>query len=361
MKHIKALKEKLQFTGWLQYILTALLATIFILFSLIIWALINLTIAAPFLFIALVLYVIVALDIITVKFKFHLKEALPHKNDNLEIFDLMRARISCRSFQIRQMSNDDHDKIMGYVALEMNQINKDSELKDLVRFEYICKPLTVWPVVNASEFVVAIAPKEYSYKSVINVGRSLQRIVIHATRMGLATCWIGPGADQTSIIQQMGSDFDVSKDHIVCVCAVGYASKHIPFSLRLMRKSQRWRLPIDELFFKNPQLAEPLDINENTFSGFGRCYEVCQWAPSSFNSQPTRAVVESNQPGEIKIDFYCTPNSRFYGPIAIGIWCANWELGCEALHIEGDVLSLPPLSEENPVSQYGISWKGKTA
>lgn len=182
--------------------------------------------------------------------------------------------------------------------------------------------------------------------------------MLHATRMGLATCWIGPGADQTSIIQQMGPNFDKNKDHIVCVCAVGYTSKHIPFSLRLMKKSQRRRLPINDLFFKNYQLTEPLDINENEFRDFNRCYEVCQWAPSSFNSQPTRAVVESNKSGEIKIDFYCTTSSRFYGPIAIGIWCANWELGCDALHIEGEVLNSPPLSDENQVTQYGVSWKG---
>lgn len=86
MKYIKALKEKLQFTGWLQYILTALLGTIFLLFSLILWVLINLTIATPFLLLAFVFYIIVILDIITVKFKFHLKEALPNNNDDLDIF-----------------------------------------------------------------------------------------------------------------------------------------------------------------------------------------------------------------------------------------------------------------------------------
>ena len=30
----------------------------------------------------------------------------------------------------------------------------------------------------------------------------------HATRMGLATCWIGPGADHKSIVTKMGSRFD---------------------------------------------------------------------------------------------------------------------------------------------------------
>ena len=93
-----------------------------------------------------------------------------------------------------------------------------------VRFEYVSQTLTVWPTVNASEFLVAIAPLEYDKLAVIDVGRTLERIVADATRMGLGTCWIGPGADQRSIQRHLGDRFDPARDHVVCVCAVGYRS-----------------------------------------------------------------------------------------------------------------------------------------
>ena len=64
-----------------------------------------------------------------------------------------------------------------------------------IRLEYIDKPLQVWPAVNALEFFVAVGPAKYDRTSAIDVGHNLQAVVLHATRMGLATCWIGLGAD----------------------------------------------------------------------------------------------------------------------------------------------------------------------
>lgn len=362
MNFIKKIKENLQFTGWLQYILTAFLATIVLILALLSWLLINLNVAMPFFLVSAILYGIAVVDIITVKFKVHSQEPLPTRNDDVDLFDLMRIRRSCRSFQVTQLKKEDYSELLSHVALEMTSINKNIDLKDAVRFEYMSKPLTVWPVVNASEFLVAIAPKVYNYNAIINVGRSLQKIVMHATRMGLATCWIGPGADQSSIIEQMGQRFDKEVDHIVCVCAIGYASKHMPFSIRLMRRLQHRRLPISELFFKDKQLKQPIHINEDEFRVYGRCFEICQWAPSSFNGQTTRAVVVKTKSGGTQVDFYCNKKSRFYGPLALGIWCGNWELGCEALNKDGEVVFMPFDSEDNEsqsVIQYGVSWKGE--
>ena len=33
----------------------------------------------------------------------------------------------------------------------------------------------------------------------------------HATRMGVATCWIGPGADHKSVVAKMGNRFDEAR------------------------------------------------------------------------------------------------------------------------------------------------------
>jgi hypothetical protein len=62
-----------------------------------------------------------------------------------------------------------------------------------------------------------------------------------------------------------------------------------------------------------------------------------------------------------RFDFYSTTESRYYAPVAAGIWCANWELGCEALDIRGHFAVLP--DEERGVQEkkdqpprYDISW-----
>ena len=62
-------------------------------------------------------------------------------------------------------------------------------------------------------------------------------------------------------------------------------------------------------------------------------------------------------------DFYATTASRYYAPVAVGIWCANWELGCRELGIQGHFAKLS--AEERGVQKnralaqlpkYDVSW-----
>ncbi len=157
-----------------------------------------------------------------------------------------------------------------------------------------------------------------------------------ATRIGLGTCWIGPGADHVSIMKNLGDRFDSEKDHIICVCAVGYKSSYIPIFLRIFNAQFKRRLPLSELFFGDEGFEQPLILDIAPFNLFGRNYEICQWAPSSYNGQTTRCVAKIEENGDMKsFDFYATTASRYYAPVAVGIWCANWELGCKALGIQG--------------------------
>jgi nitroreductase len=233
-----------------------------------------------------------------------------------------------------------------------------------IRFEYVAVPLMVWPVVGAHEFLVAIAPSEYNRLSVIDIGRSLQKIVTHATSMGIATCWIGPGADQKGIIQYLGNKFDPTRDHVICVCAVGYESMFKPLAIRLIQKLQHKRLPLSDLFFADPSFKAPLDTESEPFSDYGRCYEVCQWSPSSFNGQTTRCAAVTERVGDqdklLRFNFYAATMSRYYAAVALGIWCANWEAGCAALNKNGHFRILLPEkrgSEEcSDLPCYDVSW-----
>ncbi len=288
---------------------------------------------------------------------------LPRSNDHLDIFDLMRFRRSCRSFQSRSLTTSDREELMDCVGVQTQPSNLIGSCP--IRFEYLAAPLTVFPVVGAHEFLVAVAPSKYNRLSVIDVGRSLQKVVMHATRMGLATCWIGPGADHNSVVHHLGDRFNPEEDHIICVCAVGYGSWFVPLAIRLMQVYQNRRLPFASLFFSDPHFRESVDVERPPFNRFGRCYEVCQWSPSAFNSQPTRCVTAVGEDEEgkecvVRVDFYSSTKSRFYSPVALGIWCANWELGCEELGIRGHFSIVKPeergAQDVPELPQYDISW-----
>jgi len=352
-------KLRLQFTGWLQYVPPLAVTLVIFLIAGIIHLFGGTQIAKGFVYFGYLLLSMEVFDLITVKFRVRPPESLPKHNDDMDLFTLMRIRHSCRSFQTRKLTEADQAKLMESVQRHM----KEAKLGNSpVRFEYVSERLTVWPTVNASEFLVAIAPLEYDRLAVMDVGRSLQKIVMDATRMGLGTCWIGPGADHKSIMQKLGGRFDMKKDHIVCVCAVGYKSSFIPMFIRAFNAqvSSR-RKPLSVLFFADEQMKEPLNLDAAPFNKFGRTFEICQWAPSSYNGQTTRCVAVTDKNGLKRFDFYAFIESRYYAPVAIGIWCANWELGCEALGIHGHfaVLSAEERDiqdKEDQLPKYDISW-----
>ena len=354
-------KMRVQFTGWLQY----LLPMIFVVLFSFIGGIANLFnarwLATFFLVLGTLIFIIAIFDLTTVKFRLRLLERLPKRNDDLDLFDLMRARRSCRSFQTRKLTDADRTELMEAVRVHMAEPRIG---ESPISFEYISAPLTVWPTVNATEFLVAIAPKEYDRFAVIDVGRSLQKIVMDVTRMGLSTCWIGPGADHASIMRHLGKRFNPEQDHIICVCAVGYKSGYIPLFIRIFNAQFYRRLPLSELFFADASFEQPLNVDTAPFNRFGRTYEICQWAPSSYNGQTTRCVAHTGENGDLEsFDFYATTASRYYAPVAVGIWCANWELGCKALGIQGHFAELPMGNKGNQSKittaqfpNYDVSW-----
>ena len=353
------LKLRLQFTGWLQYIPPVLGAVAFLVLAgvgrligaaqaVLVW--IPLSVAG-------LLFALATFEIVAIKLGVRPGEPMPRPLDGLDAFDVMRARRSCRSFQRRKLSDAHREAILGSAraATTPGALLGGAP----VRFEYLAAPLTVWPVVGAHEFLVAIGPKAYDRLAIVDVGRSLQHVVLGATRMGAATCWIGPGADQTSILRHLGERFDPERDHIVCVCAVGYRSHYVPTFVRLLTRTMRWRLPLNDLFFADPELRTALDITAPPFATFGPCYEACRWAPSSYNGQTTRGVGVATAQG-VRMDFYAATASHYYAPVALGIWCADWELGCQELglagHFEVVAAEARGVSAARDVPHYDVSW-----
>eukprot|EP00434_Breviolum_minutum_P018434 symbB.v1.2.016265.t1/scaffold1234.1/size130244/7 len=89
--------------------------------------------------------------------------------------------------------------------------------------------------------------------------------------MGVATCWIGPGADHKSVVAKMGNRFDEAKDHIICVCAIGYPSWYIPTTIALIvQRIQRWRYPVQSLFYADAKFKNPLPVEEGPNLSFGK-------------------------------------------------------------------------------------------
>ncbi|GAA2326751.1 nitroreductase family protein [Streptomyces kunmingensis] len=356
------LKIRLQFTGWLQYIPTAVAGAGLLVLSApgaLISAWHALLFWTPFCMGTLLLAV-AAFDVTMVKLRLRPKERIPSAPDGLDDLDLIRSRRSCRSFQDRYLTTEHRQEL----ARAMREYTQPDRLigTGAVRLEYFTAPLTVWPTVGAREFVVAITPHVYDRLAIIDVARSLHKVVLRATRMGVATCWIGQGADQTSVQRHLGNRFDPKRDHVLCVCAVGYRSRFKPLTVRLIERVQRRRLSVTSLFFADAGFKQALPIDAAPFSAYERCFELCQWAPSALNSQTTRCTAVTDNTGRAlaRLDFHTATASRHYAPVALGIWCATWEAGCEALGIKGSFRALSQsergVGEAPSLPRYDVSW-----
>lgn len=353
-------KLRLQNTGWLQYLPLLIIGQLTLLIS---DALVSYSPGVAFILkmMGKMLWTIGVFDILTLKFNIRPPEPRPKRRDDSEDnCTIIRLRHSCRSFQRRKLRDEDREEIIKIARME----SKHTFGTTPIRLEYIDKPLQAWPTVNALQFFVAVGPAKYDRTSAIDVGHNLQAVVLHATRMGLATCWIGPGADHDSITSLLLKNKNVYKkesDHIFCVCAVGYKSIFVPSLIRLANIVSRIRKPYNELFFTDVHFQMPLNTTKHPFSRFRKCYEAARWSPSSFNAQPTRCVGTVNE-DTVRFDFFSSTKSRFYAPIAVGIWLRDWEAACQSVGIKGRFAILSNqergiednISPELPV--YDMSW-----
>lgn len=360
---IIGVKLRLQFTGWLQYLvplpfalLSFLIALIFLLFG-------ATSVSAYFAFTGSFLLAIVTFDILTARFGLQPRQGRPTNYENLSRLELLLKRKSCRSYQRRKVTNSDLQEVLSSAKKHTTSAKFS---RHPIRLEYISAPLTVWPTVNASQFLVALAPAEYDRMTVIEVGYKLQQVVIDATRLGLGTCWIGPGADHKSVIRHLGEKYDPKRDSIICVCAFGYPSWFMPLFIRIFSKVMRRRLPLSDLFYADESMKKSLEIDKPPFSKFKPVFEASRWAPSSYNGQTTRCVGLKGDGGDLRFDFYAITSSRYYAPVAVGIWCANWSIGCKSLGIDGDFALLSSARREIANSEgpstpprYDLSWVQK--
>ncbi len=117
------LKVRLQFSGWLQYIAHAILILIMLIIAGIGWLVGYWSILLFWIPLAIATFLSIALigTVIIVKYGIHPTERIPADKNDLDAFDLMRARHSCRSFQSRNLTPEHHTKLMEAVKLYSQQ------------------------------------------------------------------------------------------------------------------------------------------------------------------------------------------------------------------------------------------------
>ena len=214
-----------------------------------------------------------------------------------QITELIRSRRSVRTFDGREMNEEDLKKLSSYMEKIDNPYGIPVEFKLLDAKEH---KLTS-PVVSGTNLYVGAKVKHVAHMEEA-VGYSFEMLVLYAQSLGIGTVWIGGTMDRAAFERAMELGED---ERMPCVSPLGYPAKKMAVKEGLMRKAVKAdsRLPFEALFFDR---AFDVPLTEEKAGNLAKVLETVRWAPSAVNKQPWRVVVDQGA-----AHFYLKRNKGF--------------------------------------------------
>ena len=238
------------------------------------------------------------------------------------IRELVKNRRSVRTFDNRELSAEDREKLLSFMAEIENPYEIPIEFKLLNAKE---QKLTS-PVVSGTDLYVGAKAKRVPHMEEA-FGYSFEKLVLYAQSIGVGTVWIGGTMDRTAFERAMSLNED---EKMPCVSPLGYPAKKMSIKEGLMRKGVKAdsRLPFETLFFDS---NFDVPLTEEKAGRLAGVLEMVRWAPSAVNKQPWRVVVDKNA-----AHFYLKRNKGFISDavgdmqkIDLGIALCHFELAAK--------------------------------
>jgi hypothetical protein len=275
------------------------------------------------------------------------------------IQNLIQERVSTRSYdKLKPVEKEKQETLIDFCANL-----GPSPFGDKVRFFLSTYPeaektdfqiSTYGSIKNASLFILgSILQSERCFES---FGYLFEQVILKATDLGIATCWLGYFTLPDSILSQNLRD----KEIIPALSPIGYPSG-APVTRdfivrRIFRKTKR--KSFSDLFFQG-DFQHPLD--EQNARIFASPLEMVRSAPSAGNRQPIRVILDKDTL-HFYIDLSHVPDQykkRSLHLLDLGIALSHFELTCTEQKIRGQYISVNKDSRPAPAKHlhYGISWK----
>ena len=200
--------------------------------------------------------------------------------------DLIDRRYSCRSYRERPIAAEHKQALEALMTTRTR-----GPLGSAVRFGLIAAEPgdasalrrlgTYGFIKGATGFIVGAV--KAGPGDLEDYGYLLEEVVLHATELGLGTCWLGGTFTRGAFTSRFGG---VSPDETIpAVVSTGYPGDDGTERIRAREHGDR-RLPPDELFFAG-EWAEPLGGRADRHA---EALEAVRMAPSATNRQPWRIV-----------------------------------------------------------------------
>lgn len=286
---------------------------------------------------------------------------------NTPVTEIIKQRYSCRAYATAPIAPEQAAQLARYAAAITA-----GPLDTPLRFTLVAaaagdsralKGLGTYGLIkNPAGFLIgAVGP---GARNLEDFGYGLEAIILHATDLGLGTCWLGGNFTRSSFAKRISA---ADAEIVPAVAAVGCAAENNRARDRLRRLARSdTRLPWDALFFCN-SFTTPLAAA--TAGPYATPLEMLRLAPSASNRQPWRVVQDGPA-----YHFYLqrTPGyGRGSLPFAllgladlqrvdIGIAMCHFELTARELGLAGQwTVRQPSGPTPGDASEYVVTWVGQ--
>ncbi|WP_202709831.1 nitroreductase family protein [Sporosalibacterium faouarense] len=279
------------------------------------------------------------------------------------IIENIKKRISDRTFESKEITEEHYDLIKNYISEEKNLI---SPLGNRIKFELIdvkdnntgkgLKIGTYGIIKNPQAYIAGITKKDKI--SLIEFGYIFEKLVLFLTELGIGTCWLGGTFTRDSFEREI----EYKSDEIIpCVTPIGYPKN----KKRLLEKTMRAlvkannRKDWESLFYDN-DFNSPLSKENSDI--YAVPIEMVRLGPSASNKQPWRIVLSKDRKN---CHFYLEHTPNYGGSkmgfdmqvIDMGIAMCHFDLTCRELNMDGEwKIDNPNITLPKENMEYMISW-----
>lgn len=275
---------------------------------------------------------------------------------NKPITEVVKARRSVRTFMNTKLSKEIEDKLIDYI----NDVK--TPLGTSITYKLIATDIaermggrigTYGIIRGANSYIVAKIKK--GDNELLDLGYTLQSIILFAASLGLGTCWLGGTFNRGRLFNLL----EVKDGELIpAITPIGYPAERKSFIEAAMSglAASRKRKDSRELFFQD-SFEEPLDMEKN--HPYSIPLEMVRLAPSAANKQPWRIL--RNSEGwhfYLKGDMPAAPMGFNMQIIDIGIAMCHFELTLMEMGIKGTWVKIDSsLEQKQSKLHYMISWR----
>jgi nitroreductase len=281
------------------------------------------------------------------------------------ITEIIRQRFSCRAYLEKPIEAETVQKLQGAMdsyktgplgsALRFRVIaateEDNSSLKGVGTFGSIKKP---------QGFIVGVV--SLSPKGLEDYGYVLERLVLHATDLGLGSCWLGGGFTKSGFTKKIEAG---PNELVPAVISLGHIGNIEKAKNAFARKTfgGHNRIPWEQQFF-NETFKDPISVEQA--GKFENALEMVRLGPSASNKQPWRIVKKGDA-----WHFYLH-RTKGYGTgllfkllkiadiqrLDMGIAMCHFELTAMQLGLPGSwKIDEPGIEKPDELTEYTASWK----